>query len=83
MVRITTNAGDARDTGLIPGSGRSTEQEIIAHSVSVPGKSHRQKNPAGYSPWGHKGSDMTEHTNMNILLETAEGDKVDYFCYSE
>ena len=26
------------------------------------GKSHGQRNLAGYSPWGHKESDTTEHT---------------------
>ena len=47
------NAGDIRDSGSIPGSQRS------------PGEGHG--NPfhvalAGYSPWGHKESDMTEVT---------------------
>jgi len=28
--------------------------------VFLPGKSHGQKILAGYSPWGHKESDMTE-----------------------
>ena len=28
--------------------------------VFLPGESHRQKTPAGYSPCGHKDSDMTE-----------------------
>ena len=30
--------------------------------VFLLGKSHRQRNLAGYSPWGHKESDTTEHT---------------------
>ena len=30
--------------------------------VVLPGKSHGQRSLAGYSPWGHKESDMTEHT---------------------
>ena len=30
--------------------------------VFLPGKFHRQRSLAGYSPWGHKESDMTEHT---------------------
>ena len=30
--------------------------------VFVPGKSHRQRIQAGYSPQGHKESDMTEAT---------------------
>ena len=28
----------------------------------LPGKSHGQRSLAGYSPWGHKKLDMTEHT---------------------
>ena len=28
--------------------------------VFLPGKSHGQKSLAGYCPWGHKESDMTE-----------------------
>ena len=31
--------------------------------TTVPGKSHGQKRPAGYSPWGHKESDTTEHAH--------------------
>ena len=30
--------------------------------VSLPGKFHKQRSLAGYSPWGHKASDTTEHT---------------------
>jgi len=29
-------------------------------SVFLPGKFHRQRSLAGYSPWGHKESDITE-----------------------
>ena len=29
--------------------------------VFLPGKSHGQRNPVGYSPWGCKELDMTEH----------------------
>ena len=28
--------------------------------VSLRGKSHGQRSPVGYSPWGHKESDTTE-----------------------
>ena len=31
--------------------------------VFLPEKSHGQRSLAGYSPWGHKESDMTEHTH--------------------
>jgi len=29
--------------------------------IFLPGKFHGQRSLAGYSPWGHKESDMTEH----------------------
>ena len=35
--------------------------------VFLPGKSHGQRSLAGYSPWGHKESDMTERLNMHKL----------------
>ena len=31
-------------------------------AVFLPGESHEQRTLAGYSPWGHKESDMTEMT---------------------
>ena len=31
-------------------------------TVFLPGKSHRQRGLAGYSPWGRKMLDMTEAT---------------------
>ena len=30
--------------------------------VFLPGESHGQRSLMGYSPWGHKESDMTEMT---------------------
>ena len=58
------NAGDGRDTGdagLIPGSGRSPgERKWQTTSIFLPGESYGQRSLAGYSPWGHKESAMTE-----------------------
>ena len=34
--------------------------------VSLPGKSHGQRNLAGYSPWGHKELDMTERLTLSL-----------------
>ena len=31
--------------------------------VFLPGKSHEQRSLVGYSPWGHKKLDMTEHAH--------------------
>jgi len=34
--------------------------------VFFSGKFHGQRSLAGYSPWGHKGSDTTEHMSTYI-----------------
>ena len=36
--------------------------------VLLPGKSHGQRSLAGYSPWGHKESDMTERDLAHTLF---------------
>ena len=46
---------------LIPVSGKSTG-EGHGNSVFLPEESQRQRSLAGYSPKGHKESDMTEVT---------------------
>ena len=63
------SACDARDPGLIPGSGRSSgEGNGNPTAVFLPGKSHGLRSLAGYSPRGCKESDTTEqlHNNNNI-----------------
>ena len=60
---LPANAGDKRDMGSIPGSGGfpggGTWQPT---SVFFPGEFHGQRSLVGYSPKGHKESDMTEAT---------------------
>ena len=48
------NARDARDTGSIPGWGRSLGEGNGNPPVFLPGESHRQRSLVGYSPWGHR-----------------------------
>ena len=55
------NAGDIRDAGSIPGSGRSTRGGQPT-PVFLPGEYHGQGSPAGYSPWGLKELNTTEGT---------------------
>ena len=58
----STNAGDAGDTGSIPQSRKIPWRRKWQPTPAVlPGKSHGQRSLAGYSPWGLKESDMTEH----------------------
>ena len=66
MVKILpANAGNTRDAGWIPGSGRSPG---IGNGKPTPvfliGKFHGQRSLAGYSPWGCRELDMTEELNM-------------------
>ena len=62
------NAGDARDVGSIPGLGRSPRREWQSTAVFWSEESHRQRSLAGYSPWGHKESDMTERLSVSTAL---------------
>ena len=55
------NAEDTGDAGSIPGSGRSPrEGNGNPLQYFLPEKSHGQRILVGYSPWGHKESDMFE-----------------------
>ena len=54
------NAGDKRDVGSIPGSGRSPGVGNTA-PVFLPRKFHGQRSLVSYSPRGHRESDMTAH----------------------
>ena len=57
-------AGDTRDAGSIPGSGRSLGGgNGNPLQYPCPENPHGQRNLAGYSPWGHKKLDVTEHTH--------------------
>ena len=64
------NAGDIRDVGSIPGSGRSPWRRAWQPTqVFLPGESHGQKSLVGYSPWGAKESDMTEQLSIYTVRE--------------
>ena len=57
IINPPSNVGAARDASLIPGLGRSP-----GVGNGNPLQYSCQKNSmAGYSPWGRKESDMTEH----------------------
>ena len=66
---LPAKAGDSRDTGLSPGLGRSSGvgNGTPLQRAFLPGKYHRQRNLASYSPWGCKESNVTDHVQTNIL----------------
>ena len=43
-------------------------REWLATLVVLPGECHGQRSLAGYSPWGHKEPDTTEHLTLSFLL---------------
>ena len=56
------NAGDGRDTGSVPGLGRSPRVgngNLLQCSFL---ENHGQRSQVGYSPWGYKESYTTEYT---------------------
>ena len=54
------SAHNAEEPGWIPASGRSPGEGHGYTPVFSPGKSYGQRSLAGYSPWDHKESNMTE-----------------------
>ena len=71
---MPTSAGNARDLGLIPGSGRSLEYNMATTPVLLPGKFHGQRSLVGCSPWGHKEQHSMEHAagTHTLTIENLE-----------
>ena len=63
---LPANAGDP---GSIPGLGRFPGERNgypLPTPVFLLGEFHGQRSLAGYSPWGHKESDMTEQLTHHL-----------------
>ena len=69
---------DLRVRGL--GQKDPLRKEMAATSVFLPGISHRQRSLGGYSPWGHKESDMAKRLKPPPPSTTWE--EVFEKCYS-
>ena len=71
---LPANAGDARHVGSIPGSvkspregnGNPLQYSCLENSI-FPVKFHGQRSLEGFSPWGRKESDTTEHTHTQYF----------------
>jgi len=61
----SANTGDTGHAGLIPESGRSTGGRN-GNPLLLPRELHGWRRLAGYNPWGHKESGMTEHEHACI-----------------
>ena len=57
------NAGEGKRCRFNPWFGNILWRRALQPTpVCLPGESHGQRSLVGYSPWGHKGSNMTEAT---------------------
>ena len=76
---LLSNAGDVRDVGSIPGSGRFPWRRAWQPTpVFLPGEAHGQRSLVGYGPWGHKELDTIEgaqhaHQRLGLSALTTEG----------
>ena len=52
------------------------KKEMAIRSSILPGKFQGQRNLAGYCPWGHKESDMTEQTQAHNHPHTHYGEVI-------
>ena len=64
------NAGDTRDTGSIPGSGKSPYRKWQTTAVFLPGKSHGQRSLARYTVQGVTKSQtrLSIHTHTHYCI---------------
>ena len=75
------SASNAEDLDSIPGSGRSPGEGN--GNPLLPGKSHGWRSLVGYSPWGHKESDVTEQLHFHFSLSCigeGNGNPLQCFC---
>ena len=68
-----------RETRFDPWVGKIPwRREWQPTPVLLPGKSHGWRSLAGYSPWGHRESEMTERLSLSLMhLEGSRG-----HCYN-
>ena len=65
----TDNAGDMRHRFDPWVRNISWQKKGQPTPVFLPGTSHRQRRLVGYSPWGHKELDTTEHMAQIITID--------------
>ena len=65
---VKASAWNVGDPGSIPGLGKIPwRRKWQPTPVLLPGESHGGRSLGGYSPWGHKESDTTEHGRKIML----------------
>ena len=69
---LPVNAEDSGEVGSILGQEELLEKQMAIHSSNIlAGEFHGQRSLVGYSPWGHKESNMTEYPHIVHLYYKA------------
>ena len=70
MAQMVKNLPAMQETRVLSlGWENPLERRWQPTPVSLPGKSHGRRSLAGYSPWGCKESDTTEHLTLSLILK--------------
>ena len=76
------SACSGRDASLIPGLARSPGKgKWPPTPVFLPEKSHGQGSLEGYSPKGHRESDMTDHLRTHTYTHSGYGGVYSWWCF--
>ena len=71
VAQMVKNLPTMQENRFEPWVGKiSWRREWLSTPVFLLGKPSGQRNLAGYSPWGHKESDMTERLTLSLLSIT-------------
>ena len=63
-------AGGTKNAGVICGLRRSPGKGMTTHSIILAWRILFTEEPGGYSPWGCKESDTTEHRQPSLVTST-------------
>ena len=70
VAQMVKNYLQCKRTRLDPWIGKIPQRrEWLSTLVFLPGEFHGQRSLAGYSPWGHKESDMTERLILHFTCD--------------
>ena len=70
VIQLVKNLPAMQETRVDPWVRKiPSRREQLPTPVFLPGEFHGQRNLAGYSPWDHKESDMTEQLTLSQNLK--------------
>ena len=82
MSQLVNNPPTMQETWIRPWVGKIPWRRAWKLTpVFLPGESHRQRSPAGYSLWGHKESDTTEQLSTAQHSMSVWRNERLYFCF--